>query len=351
MKTDLKRRELLAYVGDYSQVMGIKDYIFNSGKAKGVRAFDIKNSKGLELTVLADKSIDIPYLSYKGINIGFTSKTGITAPEFYSENGSRGFMQNFDAGFLTTGGLTYMGSACEDEGESLGLHGPISNTPAEEVCASTEWVDDTAYMKVTGKMRQACVLGEYVMLERELIINSAENKILIKDRVENRGFRMEPLMLLYHINFGYPFLNKCTKLYSDLEKIIPRDDESAKGIYNCFQFERPIEGFEEQVFSHITDNKEKVESTAIIHNEELGIAVTIKFDPTRLPWLNHWKCPRAGDYVLGVEPGNCHVAGRKKAREEGNLKFINAGEVKYFELEIKFFDNREEVDALISSIK
>lgn len=348
---NLKRRELLAYVGDLLQVIGIKDYILNSGRAKGVRAFDIKNGRGLELTVLADKSLDIPYLSYKGINIGFASKTGITSPQFYSENGNRGFMQNFNVGFLTTCGLTYMGSACEDEGELLGLHGPIANTPAEEVCASTEWVDDTAYIKVSGKMRQACVLGEYISLEREIIINSAENKILIRDRVENCGFRTEPLMLLYHMNFGYPFLNECVKLYTDLEKVIPRDNESAKGIHNCFQFEKPIEGFEEQVFSHVTDDKEKTESTTIIHNEDLNLAAVIRFDPVRLPWLNHWKCPRAGDYVLGVEPGNCHVGGRKKAREEGNLQFIKAGEIKCFEIEFEFLEDHEEIDSLLASFK
>ena len=35
------------------------------------------------------------------------------------------------------------------------------------------------------------------------------------------------------------------------------------------------------------------------------------FDPLQLPVLNQWKSPRAGDYVLGMEPGTGHVGGMK----------------------------------------
>jgi hypothetical protein len=36
-------RNFFDYIGDISQVGGIKRYVFNSGKAKGVEAFDINN--------------------------------------------------------------------------------------------------------------------------------------------------------------------------------------------------------------------------------------------------------------------------------------------------------------------
>lgn len=350
MSGNLGKRELQSYIGDYFQVMGIKDYVFNSGKAKGVRAFDIKNGKCLEMTVLADKCMDIPYLSYKGVNIGFASKTGICAPEFYAEDKLKGFLKCFNAGFLTTCGLTYMGSACEDEGQELGLHGPIANVPAENVGADMRWQDDTAHMTVSGTMREACVFGEYLTLERKLSMNSAENKITLHDRIENRGQRVEPLMLLYHINFGYPMLNSCTKVYTNMDKITPRDETARKGIDTANDFSAPVVDYDEQVFLHTMSDSSCREASALVHNRELGLAVELRFDPTALPWLNHWKCPRAGDYALGLEPGTCNVSGRAKAKQDNILKYIRPGEILDFDIEVIILDEPAAIDEAISRL-
>ena len=78
----MKKSELFGlrkYVGDLSTVLGIKDHLFNDGPARGVRAFDVRNGKGMSLTVMADRGMDIPFLRYKGVNVGFASKTGVRA--------------------------------------------------------------------------------------------------------------------------------------------------------------------------------------------------------------------------------------------------------------------------------
>ncbi|NEW85573.1 MAG: DUF4432 family protein, partial [Mariniphaga sp.] len=101
---NLTKREMLKYAGDFSQLFGIKEYTLAGGKAKGVKAFDIKTGSGLEFTVLSDRCLDIAGLSFKGINCSYISKTGIVSPEFYDESGI-GFLRSFNAGFLTTCGL------------------------------------------------------------------------------------------------------------------------------------------------------------------------------------------------------------------------------------------------------
>ena len=196
---DFKKREILKYVGDSSQLFSVKDYTLNGGKAAGTRAIDIKNALGLEFTVLPDRGMDIAWTSYKGINLSYISKTGIVAPQYFNESGIA-FLRSFYGGMLTTCGFMNVGSPCEDNGENLGLHGRISNTPAEEVYAGTEWIEDVPVMKVKGKVREARVFGENIRLEREISCNCSENKITISDTVENYGFKKEPLMLLYHFN-------------------------------------------------------------------------------------------------------------------------------------------------------
>ena len=197
--TNFNKRQMLKYVGNFSQVFGIKEYALTSGKAKGVKAFDVKTGSGLEFTVLADRCLDISGLSFKGTNCSYISKTGIVAPEYYEENGV-GFLRSFTAGFLTTCGLRNVGSPCEKDGEPFSMHGRIANTPGEEVSATTEWVDDVPVLTINGKMREARVFGENLVLGRKITCKYGENKITIENTVENLGFRKEALMLLFHFN-------------------------------------------------------------------------------------------------------------------------------------------------------
>jgi hypothetical protein len=67
----------------------------------------------------------------------------------------------------------------------------------------------------------------------------------------------------------------------------------------------------------------------MIINHSLEIAVMITYSKEELPYLSQWKCMRSGEYVLGLEPGNCDVGGRASARSDGRLKFIQPGEVKF----------------------
>lgn len=83
-ENQLSKRKILKYVGDSSQIFGTKDYTLNGGKSHGVRAIDVKNGSGLEFTVLPDRCMDIGWLSYKGKNLSYISKTGIVSPQYYN---------------------------------------------------------------------------------------------------------------------------------------------------------------------------------------------------------------------------------------------------------------------------
>ncbi len=335
--------ELRKYVGDLSTVFGIRDQILNDGAARGMRAFDVRNGKGLSLTVLPDRGFDIPFLRYKGTNIGFASKTGLRAPQFYVEDGARGFLKQFNAGLLTTCGITYAGGACEDEGRKLGLHGPASNLPASEVVAETVYEGDEAVLRLAGNMREACVFEENMLLSREMRVETEHSIVRIVDRVENQGFDESPLMLVYHINFGYPMLDAGAKIYSSAGKITPRDTFAEMGLDKYDLVEAPEVGRAEQCYFHTEMDGE---SFAMLHNETLGIAAIVRFDAGAFPLLCEWKCMRAGDYALGLEPTTAGVAGRADAREKGMLDFLKPGEVREYALEIELTDDAARIEAM-----
>ena len=348
---NLSKRELEAYCGDLSQAFGIQECVLEGGKAKGTKAYIVNNGCGLEMTVLADKCFAIPKMSFKGDNVGFISKTGICAPEFFQEEGTRGFLRNFEAGFLTTCGLTYVGTPGVEDGQPNGLHGVISNTPIEHASSIVEWDGDKAWLVLNGHAREGYLFGPNLEIRRDIRMNTKENKLWIHDEVENHGFDTQPLMLLYHFNMGYPMLDGSCKVYTNYDKIVPRDPHSAEGMEDCEQFLDPIDGYEEKVYFRSVSDESVKKGYVLLHNENLQKAVLIHLDPEALPVLNQWNSPRSGDYALGLEPGTAHVGGRIRAKEDGSLKYIEPGEVKTFDIEVEFIDCTTENEKLSAFIK
>jgi hypothetical protein len=218
----INKRQMLKYVGDFSQVFLIKEYAQTGGKAQDVKAFDLQTGSGLEFTLLADRCLDISGLSFKGPNCSYISKIGVVAPEYYDENGV-GFIPSFAARFLTTCGLRNVGSPCEKDGETFSIHGRIANTPGEEVCATTEWLNVVPVMTISGKMQETRLFGENLVLGRKITFRYGENKNSIRNSIENCVFKREPVMLLFHFNLGYPLLDEKAILVISTEKCFSRD--------------------------------------------------------------------------------------------------------------------------------
>lgn len=343
------KREMLRYVGDLSQISGIKSYILTDGKASGVRAFDVRNGSGLEFTVLADRCLDISALSFRGTNCSYISKTGIVAPQYYDERGI-GFLRSFFAGFLTTCGLRNVGSPCDVNGEAFSLHGRISNTPAEEISATTEWIDGVPVLTISGKMREATLFGENLTLSRKIICKFAENKIIIQNAVENPGFRKEALMLLFHINLGYPLLDEDAFLVTPTGELIPRDEEAEKGETSYHLCQTPTPDYSEQVFYHNLKADTNGNTCVALINKKLELGVAVRFNKKQLFNFTQWKQMGEGEYVMGLEPCNCYVGGRVDPRNNKILEYIEPGEIRNFDITIELLNGIGEIGSVVKNI-
>jgi len=329
--------ELRKKCNDLDALCGFKDYLYNDGPNRGVRAFDLKNGKNIEMTLLADRGLDISRLTYKGMNVGLNNKVGIRSPYLYVEDAASGFLKQFNGGLLTTCGITYAGGAGVDNGKALGLHGPFNNIPAEQVCAKVDYEGDERVIKVTGKVHEAEVFATDMVMDREFTLESESDKLRIRDVVTNQSFETQPVMLIYHINFGYPMLDAGAKAYFSAGKVTPRSDFAAEGIANYFEMEEPGVGRDEQCYYH-TEQPED-EGFAMLHNEEKGIAAIIRFDAKVLPFMCEWKCMRAGEYALGLEPTTSGVVNRSEARELGNVTYLEPGESREYNVTIELTDD------------
>jgi hypothetical protein len=334
------RNELLKKCGNISQVAGYKRYIFGEGRAKGTEAVDIDNGNGLRFTVLLDKCLDIAGCSYNGINLTYMTNNGIVAPQFYDSHGNE-WLRSFAGGLLSTCGITYCGAAGEDDGEQLGLHGRISNCPADNICCEAVWENDEYVIKVRGRSYETKLHGETLELRREIKIHAGENRICINDEIENKGYKAAPLMMIYHLNFGFPLYNVSSEIYIDSVTCIPNNDEAAKWMKTRDIIQEPQHLKPETVYFHEM-NMNRGYGYAALVNRSLhynGLGICIKYNLDELPYMNQWKMDAEGHYVLGLEPANCRTFGRAKEKAEGRLRYIEPGEIRQFRLELTVAEN------------
>ena len=330
MKTD--KKDLYKYTGDLSQVFYARPFSFEDGRARGMRGIEVSNGSGLQFTVLPDRAMDIGLLSFKGNNFSYMTKAGISAPWYYDDRGL-GWLKTFNGGFLTTCGLTQAGSPCFSDGEELGQHGDISAAQAEDLCIETKFESEVPVISIRGKMRSGMLFGRNIWLHREYRIKVGENKIHMKDIVENRGERDIPYMILYHYNLGYPLLDEHIDFQTNAEYLRPRDAEAEKGLSWRAGFQKPEAGFKEQVFYYKTAEDK---CYAGIYNKNLATGVKIFVKQEQLPNIIQWKNAGYGDYVMGIEPANCFPEGREKQKEYG-LEFIGPMEKRIQEVTVEVF--------------
>ena len=340
---ELTREELLKRVGNVSQLAGVRPFEFRDGKADGIKAFDISNGGGIDLTVLQSKCLDLFNVKYRGINLNFTSKPGLVSPPLSDLYGmGMNFLRSVSGGLLYTCGLSNVGAACHDEGQDHCFHGRIRNIPAEKVSVISRWEDDDYILGVSGQMREAALFNDNLVLHRTIKTSLGSKSFTISDRVENEGYEDQALMIMYHINIGYPLLNEGAELLLPRRDTMPRDDESEKGIKQHDQLTAPVDHFKEQVFYHNVASEPDGSTAAGVINEKLGFGLYIKYNKHQLSNLTHWKSMMSGDYVLGIEPANCLCNGRLDEKQRDTLKRIAPFEAYSFDLEIGILEGEND---------
>jgi len=348
---DWTKRELLERVGDLAQVAGAESLTYSDGVRDGVRAVRVRSGGGLDYTVLLSRGMDVAQASYKGTPLAWVSATGAGHPQAFEPEG-RGWLRTFHGGLLTGCGLINAGAANIDGEEPLGIHGHLSHTPAEETFAGTEWQDDTATITVRGTMREARVFDENLRLTRRITSPLGGNSLTNADHVENVGWKTSPLMLLYHLNFGWPLVSEETEiLFPAGSPSRPRDAEAQKGVAVWNRLEAPQAGYAEQCFFHDPVTDAQGTATVLMVNRALNLGVRIAYDKQALPFLTQWKMMGPGEYVCGIEPANCLVLGRAQERAAGRLQHIEPGEERDFTVTLDVLDGAQVIADAENALK
>jgi hypothetical protein len=347
-----KKEELLSLVGDPAQVAGATPFVLADGKAEGVKGVRVDTGGGLCFTVLPGRGMDIAEASFRGRALSFLSGTGITSPAYYDEPGDS-WLRGFFAGFLTTCGITNSGHPTVDQGRAFGLHGRVSNAGAEDLAIDQEWQDEEYLIRLKGRVREVQALaGENMTLTRRLETRLGAKGFSLHDLVENRGFSEQPLMLLYHCNFGFPLLGPGARVVGPIRAVVPRDEQarSGRGVEEALVFPAPIQDYKEKVFFLELAADRQDRTFVGLVNPDVGdgtpLGLVMRFDRRELPAFTVWKNPVRGFYVLGLEPGNVRPLGRGVLRERGELPTL-AGQSSYaLRIDFQVLDTAAELQAL-----
>jgi hypothetical protein len=322
------------------QLAGAEIFELQDGNQRGVRAIRIWNAAGLDFTVLAERGMSIGSAAIGGVPLAYASAMGAVHPA-YLEDRPLGWLRTWPGGFLTTCGLTQVGSPCVDKDEQLGIHGRAAHLPATNLSWGGEWKEQEYIVSVQGMIRETVAFGEHLTMKRRIWLNLTDAKLWIEDRIENLGFQPVPHMFLQHFNFGFPLVDAAARLELPACKTTPRDAAALPGLDSFMEFQPPTAGYHEQVFYHENlvpgiNGQAEVRLTNPTFNGGQGLTCSLRFDPRQYPYLVEWKMMGDGMYVLGLEPANCHVEGRVRERELGTLQVLEPGEVKQYHLEIEF---------------
>ena len=293
------------YYNGYQDI-SVMEVTFDHGKEKGLSAIMVRNGP-FECIVVKDHALDIAHASFCGVGVSFISRNGLSA----SKND---FVKSFEGGLLYTCGLDNVSNCVE----GVYTHGTLHGTPAENVRYDVK--DGKVY--IGADIATTGLFCDSLILHREICVNG--NGVTVNDRIENTRGVDSSYCLLYHCNFGAPFLAKGGEVkidYLSREGIttLAKENESAAS-----QITAPISNAEEVVYYHTVKSPR-----ARYENQELGLAVTVHYDQEKLPVLLEWKSMAEDDYALGLEPATTRFHPFRKT-------IIKAREAHTYNLDITF---------------
>ncbi len=299
------------YIGNPLQIRGAEQYTLQDGAGNGMRFLCVRNGRGLEAWISLDRCADLSRVTFCGDNMGYFAPCGYVAPPYYDGVGA-GFLKSFTAGFVTTCGLTAVGSPCVDDGEELPLHGTIANTPARLLAAE----ENENGLTVRAEVIDARLFGRKLRLLREYRFSYTDDRIVMTDTVTNLADTTSPYMVLYHCNMGYPLLDEHSIVRVPNSGVTPRDDHAAAFIDTALTMEAPQSGYQECCYYYDAKAQDGI-AHAGIYSPTIDKGVVLSYDKEQLPCFVEWKMMGKTDYVLGLEPGNCTPDGRDVLRKNG----------------------------------
>ncbi len=329
------------------------------GVSQGVEVIELSNGP-LKVWVLPTRGMGIWKAEYQGLPLGWDSPVKQPVNPLFVNAQSRnglGWLDGFNE-LVCRCGLSFNGPPGHDAGAAspiesdLTLHGKIANIPAHSVEVFVD-AENGGTIGVTGIVEESTLFGPQLVMKSTISISPYGNIIYVQDEITNRGSASTELQLLYHANFGQPFLQEGSEVSCPAKLIVPRDMRAAEGIRDYSTYLGPTDGYAEQVyfFELLADAEDQ--TLALLSNQAGDKGVSVHFNQQQLPCFAVWKCTQseASGYVTGLEPATNYPNFKAFERHHQRVVNLPAGETFHTGLQIQVHTTFADVQTVRNEIK
>jgi hypothetical protein len=334
------------------------------GRRDGVDLVQVNNG-ALSFSIVPTRGMGIWRGHYLADRLGWDSPVGDgpVNPAFVNllHWGGLGWLEGFDE-LLARCGLENNGAPYEvktvqaDGSESHtthGLHGKIANIPASYVAVHVS-EEEAGEIVVEGHVEESKLFSPQTRLATRISTIPGSNRMTVRDEFVNLSDSPGEMQILYHWNFGPPFLEEGARLVAPIKVVMPRNRRAQEGLGHYETYAAPEPGFVEQVyFFELHGEPKQGRTLAMLRNHGGDKGVVLRFSKTQLPAFTLWKNTRGRNegYVTGLEPGTNYPNPKPFEKERGRVVTLPPGGRYLAETTLEVLNTREAVAAVESEIQ
>ncbi len=293
--------------------LSVHKQVLHGGWCDGVDLITVINHD-FSFSIIPTRGMGIWRAQVQDMHVGWNPPIqGPVHPKFVnlSDRGGLGWLSGFDE-LIVRCGLESNGAPGTDvmpdnQGNPtetpLTLHGRIANIPASKVMLEI-LPGDPPEIRVTGVVEESTLFFPRLALRTTISTTAGSNTLTIHDEVVNLKGTEAEMELLYHCNFGRPFLEKGAELLIPASERAPRDERAASSLATWNVYREPTAGFVEECYWHVPLGDAKGNTLSLLKNAAGTKGVAIRFNTGQLPCFSQWKntAEESAGYVTGMEP-------------------------------------------------
>ncbi|MDQ0290255.1 aldose 1-epimerase family protein [Oligosphaera ethanolica] len=331
------------------------------GLSDGVDIIEVNNGQ-LSFTIVPTRGMGLWRGSCGGHAIGWNSPArDLVNPGFINtlEQGGLGWLKGFNECIVRCGlnsnGAPGMDTVLDNNGNPsevmLTLHGNIANIPAKYV--EVEVIPGTpTELVITGVVEESrCFCPQYRMVCRYSTFVGS-NKVSIRDEVSNFADCPTEFQMLYHCNFGEPFLEEGAKIVLPAAEVAPRDPRAQEDIDTWDSYRGYEPGYVEQGYYLDVAADAQGRTLSMLKNRASTLGVVIRWDKSQLPSFCQWKHTTGASegYVTGMEPSINMPNLKSFERQKGRVLTLQPGQTYAIDLAMEIAGDAKAVAAVEAEV-
>jgi hypothetical protein len=334
------------------------------GRRDGVDLIQLNNG-ALSVAIVPTRGMSFWRGEYQGHFVGWKSPVtdGPVHPSLVNlqNAGGLGWLEGYDEMLVRCGlennGAPYTevvkGADGTERHITHGLHGKIGYIPAHFVAVHVN-PQPPYEITIEGHVDEAKLFHTQVRMVTKITTVPGSNKLHVRDEFINLKEAPSEMQVLYHWNFGPPYLEEGSRFVAPMKTVLPRDPRGAEGIGHFDVYGAPEPGYAEQVYYfELHGEGAEGKTLAMLRDRKGNRGVLLRFSTSQLRGFTLWKNTSGlkEGYVTGLEPATNFPNARPFEKARGRVVAIPPGGSHVTETTLELIEGAEAVAKVEAEIK